>query len=89
MKHLLRSFAFALVTVSLFACSAEDGAPGEKTSSALGSPLVEGQECPVEKCADQAFATSADGTTPSADSVHCVAGPQVGSGVGVCQLVAE
>lgn len=53
--------------------------------------LKEGDVCPAEKCANEPFAcASLEGTpmlTPT--NIRCVAGPQVGSGVGVCHSVGE
>lgn len=89
MKH--ARFAIALfVSTILVACSdaGDEGKLGSNRSG-LDSELVEGQECPPAKCEGEAFATAADGTTPDASSFHCVAGPQVGSGVGVCHLAPK
>ena len=60
-----------------------DAAIGQ-SNLASSDVLTEGDLCAPERCEGQAFATPADGTTPT--ETRCVAGPQVGSGVGVCQL---
>jgi hypothetical protein len=59
-----------------------------KAASAVPAVLTEGSECPADKCANQQFAcaNSASGAPQKATEVRCVAGPQVGSGVGVCSL---
>jgi hypothetical protein len=86
--------ALSLVLLLPFAAcgGATDDASVGKTKNALGADLKEGDICPDSKCDDQGFlcSTVGDGQPAMvATNLRCVAGPQVGSGVGVCQLTGE
>ncbi len=59
--------------------------------------LKEGDLCPDEKCADQGFGCPpksdgnplGDGSNQQVVNLRCVAGPQTGSGIGLCHLQGE
>jgi hypothetical protein len=82
-----------LVMSTTAACSGDDGQDPGSLGSELGRDrtLKEGDVCDPSMCANAAIAcASPDGEEPQVPvNIRCIAGPQVGSGKGVCQLVAE
>lgn len=88
----LKAVSALVFTLSFPACSgATDDASIGKSRDALGSELSEGDACPAEKCARESVACASPAGTPplTATNLRCIAGPQTGSGVGVCHAVAD
>ncbi len=87
---ILRLSSIFVVLPLLIACggsAADDQVSIGKTKSAVGGELKQGDECPAEKCEGEVVAGVEGSCAP--ESVRCVAGPQEGSGVGVCHLEVQ
>ncbi len=94
-------FSFALlspIALSTAACGSGDDVPiGQSRSPVASGPLTQGDVCPIEKCDGQLLPVCASPAgspapappQPTPTNVRCVAGPQVGSGVGRCSLEAD
>lgn len=89
---LLKTAACIAIFGSVIACGGtSDATIGKSRGGIESKALEEGDLCPASKCEDDAIACgpTADGQAQAPTNVRCVAGPQEGSGVGVCHLEAD